>query len=267
MKMYLSYFNLKFKLGLQYRIAALSGILTQFFFGFVYISVYIAFYNSGSDNVPIDLDKLVSFIWLQQAFFTIAYLWYKDKEILNNIKKGNIAYELLRPQKLYFMWLSKISGERLSKAFLRFLPVLIIASLLPGMYRLNLSITLLRLILFIPAFILGTILMLTLVTLFHVICLYTIDEKGIVNILMITADILSGLVIPIPFFPKFLQNISNILPFRYVSDFPLRLYVGSIPLNECFISYIVQIIWILILGFLGYFLTKNALKKISIQGG
>ena len=267
MRMYLSYFKLKFKLGLQYRASALAGILTQFFFGFVYISVYVAFYNSGSGNIPMPLDKLVSFIWLQQAFFAFIYLFYKDKEILNLIKNGNISYELLRPQNLYFMWISKIFGERFSQMFLRFLPILVVASFLPGIYKLNLSISLLRFGLFLISFILASFLILTLITLHHVICLYTIDEKGIINIMMVVADILSGLVIPIPFFPKFLQNVSNFLPFRYTSDFPFRLYVGDIPLNECFISYVVQIIWIILLGLLGYFLTKNALRKISIQGG
>ena len=37
MKSYLSYFKLKFITGLQYRSAALAGIFTQLFFGFIYI--------------------------------------------------------------------------------------------------------------------------------------------------------------------------------------------------------------------------------------
>ena len=39
MKSYLSYFILKFKTGLQYRAAALAGMSTQVFFGFVYVSI------------------------------------------------------------------------------------------------------------------------------------------------------------------------------------------------------------------------------------
>ena len=111
MKSYLSYFKLKFLTGLQYRAAALAGLSTQFFFGFVYISVYIAFYESGSGTIPMPLDELVSFIWLNQAFFALVFMWYKDKEILSMIKNGNVAYELCRPQDLYFMWFFKIMGE------------------------------------------------------------------------------------------------------------------------------------------------------------
>ena len=114
---------------------------------------------------------------------------------------------------------------------------------------------------------LSSILMTVLTLLYHVICLFTLDEKGIVNIFMVVSDILSGMIIPIPFFPKYLQNITNLLPFRYITDFPFRLYVGNISINEGFIGIIIQIIWIVILVILGRLITKKALKKAVIQGG
>lgn len=267
MKSYLSYFKLKFITGLQYRAAALAGISTQFFFGFVYISVYIAFYESGSSNLPMELAQLISYVWLSQSLFSLVNLWYKDREILDTIKTGNIAYELCRPQDLYTMWASKILGERLAKVTLRFLPVILVAVLLPKPYNLDLSITLPTLLIFIISITLSCILMTVLVLLYHVICLFTLDEKGIVNMFMVGSDILSGLVIPIPFFPDYLKNISKILPFQYISDFPIRLYVGNITNKEGLIGIIIQIIWIIILVIIGRIITKKALKKAVIQGG
>lgn len=267
MKSYISYFKLKFITGLQYRASALAGISTQLFFGIVYISVYVAFYESGSDNTPMKLNQLVSYLWLSQAFFSLIYMWYKDKEILKLIKTGNISYELCRPQDLYLMWASKILGERLSNVTLRFLPVIIISLLLPAPFNLDLSTTISRLLIFIPSFILSSILMTFLILLYHIICLFTLDEKGIVSIFMVLSDLLSGLVLPIPFFPKYLQNIVNILPFRYVSDFPFRLYVGNITINEGIIGLFMQLIWIIILVIIGRMLIKKALKKAVIQGG
>ena len=69
MRSYLSYFKLKFITGLQYRAAALAGMSTQLFFGFMYISIYIAFYESGSSNLPMKLDELINYIWITQSFF------------------------------------------------------------------------------------------------------------------------------------------------------------------------------------------------------
>lgn len=267
MKSYISYFKLKFKTGLQYRAAAIGGMSTQIFFGLVYVAIYVAFYESDSSNLPMSLKETVSYVWLGQALFALIYLWYRDKEIINMIKTGNIAYELTRPQDLYYMWACKILGERLSNVALRIIPVIIFALILPKPYNLDLSITFLRLLLFIITMILSAILMTVLVLLYHVICLITLDDKGIVNMFMIVSDLLSGLVIPVPFFPDFLKNISNILPFRYITDFPFRLYVVNIGYNEIFTGIGIQIIWIIILIILGRFITKKALKKAVIQGG
>ena len=267
MKTYFSYFKLKFITGLQYRASAVAGISTQIFFGLTYLCVYIAFYESDSSNLPMSLSHLVSYLWLNQCFFSLIYMWYKDKEILNLIKTGNIAYELCRPQNLYMMWASKLLGERLSKVILRFLPVMLFALILPSPFNLDLTITLPRLILFLLSFGLSAILVTVLILLYHIICLFTLDEKGVVNMFMVVSDILSGVTIPIPFFPSYLQKITNILPFRYVSDFPFRLYVGNISMNEGFNGLIVQLIWIIILVIIGNILMKKALRKAIIQGG
>ena len=46
---YLSFFRIRFVNSLQYRLAALSGAATQFFWGFMLIAMYRAFYEAGSD--------------------------------------------------------------------------------------------------------------------------------------------------------------------------------------------------------------------------
>ena len=267
MKSYISYFILRFKMNLQYRAAAFAGICTQFFFAFIYIFVYLAFYESGSGSLPMPLNQLISYVWLMQAFFAITYLWQKDKEILLLIKNGNISYELCRPQNLYYMWMAKILGQRLANVSLRFLPIIIVAALLPEPYKLDLAISFPNFMLFIVIMTLSIILMTLFAIVCHIGCIFTIDEKGVINIVMLIADLLSGLVIPIPFFPKAMQTIANILPFRYIGDFPFRFYVGNIGMNEALYSILIQIIWILILFFLGKLLMTKALKKAVVQGG
>ena len=70
MRAYLSYFKLRFITHLQYRAAAWAGIATQVFFGFVYIMVYIAFYESGSSSLPMELPQLITYIWLNQSLLS-----------------------------------------------------------------------------------------------------------------------------------------------------------------------------------------------------
>lgn len=55
MKKYISFFRLRFSMGLQYRTAAAAGIVTQFFWGAMEILVYRAFYEADAAAFPMSL--------------------------------------------------------------------------------------------------------------------------------------------------------------------------------------------------------------------
>jgi len=93
------------------------------------------------------------------------------------------------------------------------------------------------------------------------------SEKGIVNIIITIADILSGIVVPIPFFPKFLQIISSFLPFQYISDLPFRLYVGNVNLADGVFGMCIQLIWIIIFILIGNIMMNKNIKRVVVQGG
>lgn len=267
MKCYLSYFKLRFITNLQYRAAAWAGIATQIFFGFVYIMVYIAFYESESKGLPMQLDQLITYLWLNQALFTLVFMFYKDQELFNLVKTGNIAYELIRPKNLYFMWYFKIIGQRLAMVLLRFIPFIIFLILLPEPYRISLPSSILGFLMFLLTLTIGSLLMTAIITLYPIIAMRTLNEKGIVGVIIAVADILSGGVVPLPFFPKFLQVISRLLPFQYVSDLPFRLYVGNISPETGLYGLLIQVIWLIILVTFGYLFMKKNLQKVIVQGG
>lgn len=267
MRAYLTYFKLKFISGLQYRSAAVAGVLTQFFFGFVYITVYVAFKQSGSGSLPMELGSLTTYIWLNQTFFALIYQCLKDPEIYNLIRNGDISYEIARPKNMYFMWYFKNLGQRLSNVLLRFLPIIIVTILLPYPYNFGLPASLSNFLVFLISLIVGALLIVALTTLYPILTLMTMNEKGIVNVFMIAGDILSGLVIPIPFFPDFLKRISSLLPFQYISDLPFRVYVGDLSVTFGIKGIFIQFIWLLILIVLGNILLKRNLKRVIVQGG
>ena len=267
MKAYLTYFKLKFITGLQYRPAALGGISTQFFFGFVYVMIYDAFYLSGGSTPPMKFTELICYLWLNQIFYALVNQFYRDQELFQIIREGTIAYELTRPKNLYFMWYFKTLGERLASVTLRSIPLIVVTFLLSAPYNMTLPLSIEYAILFIISITLGTLLMASLSVLYPIIMLKTLNEKGVVNIFVVIADILSGVVIPIPFFPIFLQVISKYLPFQYISDLPFRIYTGNINISNGIIGIIIQIIWIITIIIIGNYLMKKNLKRIEVQGG
>lgn len=101
----------------------------------------------------------------------------------------------------------------------------------------------------------------------HILTMFTLDEKGTLTTYNVIAEILTGSVIPIPFFPKWLKHLAEHLPFRFTGDFPFRIYSNSIPLEEGYILIISSIIWIIITILIGYLISRVSLRKAVIQGG
>lgn len=267
MKQYISFFKLKFTVGLQYRAAAIAGISTQLFFGFVNLLVYMAFYSSGSStDVGITIEQLTTYLWLNQTFFALIYIWYRDADLIKMIRNGDIAYELCRPSNLYAMWFTRIYASKLSQALLRGIPLLIIASLLPKPYRLTYP-NIQTILIFIIALVISSLLISAIIVLIYVISCYLLDESGIFGIFSTISDILSGQAIPLALFPKFLSKIVSFLPFAYISDFAFRVFCQNITGIAIIKGFIINIVWLLIIIILGVKLTDKILKRVVVQGG
>ena len=133
MKKYLSFFRLRFIMGLQYRTAAAAGIVTQFFWGAMEILAFRAFYEADAAAFPMPFEAVVTYVWLQQAFLAMFAAWGMEGEIFDVIRNGNIAYELCRPVGIYQMWFARSAANRVSRALLRCVPILAVAFLLPAM--------------------------------------------------------------------------------------------------------------------------------------
>ena len=268
MKQYISFFKLKFSVGLQYRAAAIAGLCTQLFFGLVFIMVYVAFYGSGdASNVDISLRQIITYMWLNQAFFALIYIWHRDNEILNMIRNGDVAYELCRPQNLYLMWFTRILSSKLSSVTLRCIPLILIALILPEPYNLALPYSISSFIIFLLVLALSSLLVTALVTLIYILTFYTTDGKGVMGMYSSIAEILSGQIVPIPLFPTILKGGVSLLPFAYISDFAFRIYCGNIVGIEMWKGIIVQIFWVVVIIFLGMKLTDKILRRVVVQGG
>ncbi|MBN2795923.1 MAG: ABC transporter permease [Clostridia bacterium] len=267
MKPYLSFFKMSLLRNLQYRIAALAGIATQFFFGFIFIMIFKGFYSYSSITPDISFKALVQTVWLQQSFLFFIMLWLRDNEIFHMITTGQIAYEMVRPTHMYFYWSAKLLGQRLAGGVLRFLPILFIACFLPEPYNLVLPDSFTTLILFLTTLVLGLILIITLTMIIYISVFYTLSPTGSFLLFRVLGEFLGGATIPIPLMPDTLKTITYLLPFRYSGDLPFRIYAGHIHHEEAVISIFVQIFWILLLGVSGNYWMKHALKKIVVQGG
>ena len=264
---YMTLFKIRFINGLQYRIAAWAGLATQFAWGFMNILLFHAFYSENPANFPMTFEQFASYTWLQQALLMLFNTWFWDYSIFDDIISGNIVYELARPVDLYNMWLVKNMATRLAGTVLRCIPVLIVAFLLPKPFGLTPPADILTFGLFIISAVFAFILVNTYGILLYIIGFYTIHSMGITNMASGISNLLSGILIPLPFFPEPVLRIVNILPFASMQNLPFFIYSGYWNKQEALIKIIIQLCWIIIFYIIGKLLMKQALKKVIVQGG
>lgn len=267
MRAYISIIKIRFILLLQYRMAAIAGICTQFFFGIVRVMVFYAFYSSTTGEVPLTYHQAITYIWMGQAMFSMVP-WNGDAEIQNLIRTGNVSYELLRPINLYNQWFCRAFALRTAPTILRAIPMFIIVLfLLPKDYGMMLPPTLSALIGCIFTTFGALLISCTITNIINICTLWSISGDGIIRLLSAIVTFSSGMIVPLPLFPDWLKNILEILPFSGLVDIPLRFYTGHIPISQLPKYFIFQIFWLIILYIFGQWLLNKKLKGIVVQGG
>ena len=264
---YMSFFRIRFVAGLQYRAAALAGIVTQFVWGALELLMFRAFYEVDPTAFPMTREALSSYIWLQQALLALFMTWFLESDIFNTITEGGIAYELCRPTDLYDMWFFRSMANRLSKAVLRSFPILILAALLPMPYGMRLPVNLTASLWFLITCIMGFLVVVAFCMLVYIATFFMFSPVGVRMVAISVVEFFSGAVIPIPFLPDGFRQFVELLPFASMQNVPLRIYSGDISGLEIYARAGLQLFWLIALVGLGKWLTAVALKRVVVQGG
>lgn len=268
LKTYFAYFKIKFLNEIQYKIAAIAGIITQFAWGGMYIMLYSAFLSDGSAS-DYTIPQMCTYIWLGQAFFALFNIWNIDNDILESARTGDISLELVKPVGLYLIWHAKTFGKKIASMLLRAIPIITICSL-PFLqnYRLMPPVSIGALVLSIITLIFSAGIMLAFIMLMYTVIMRTISSQGIKTTFYLILNFCSGGLIPIPFMPDTVVNILKFTPFYYMQNVSFNIYNGYInnP-TEIVQILVIQVVWFIGLTLFGRYLLNKQLSKIIVQGG
>ena len=261
---YFGLFKMTFKGELQYRVKAISGVITQFFWGLMYIFLFTAFMSEKTIN-GFSVQQMTSYIWLGQAFFALKYIML-PKNCGKMIASGDVCYNLIRPMNFYNQWFMQGMGERLSSTLLRCTPLIIVTLCIPTL-GLSLPVSLTAFGLFLVALIIGFFMASAISMIAVYLTFITLTERGMPGIINIITGLLCGTYIPLPLLPESVQNVIMYLPFRVIGDLPFRIYIGNIGTNDALIQIGIGLAWLFVMVLLGKLVIHSALKKTVVQGG
>ena len=263
MKAYWSLMSARFQMLLQYRGAAAAGFCTQLFWGLIRVMIFDAFYCSSSSPQPMAFRDVVTYIWLGQAMLGMLP-WNADRDIRAMNRTGTVVYELLRPVDLYTYWFTRAFAMRTAPTLLRAIPMFAVAGAFLGLRAPD---SWAAACAWAVATVAALFLSCALSTLINISLLWTISGDGVSWLLPTAVSALSGMIVPLPFFPEWAKPLIELLPFRGLVDIPFRLYTGHIPPSEAISVLTHQFVWAGTLIVLGRLFLARGTRRLVVQGG
>lgn len=261
---YLAFARTAFQQRMQYRVANLAGLTTNFFFLLVQIFVYTAFYAVYTGPQPLNLDEIITYFVLCQVFFMLMPFWGTRSEVTRAIKSGDVVLQLTKPVDFQAYWFADECGRAYYYLFMRGLPTFLISLLflkvaIPRHPSVLMAFTVsMTLSIFMSAAITITI---------FSSAFWTLDTTGISGMSYSIITLFSGMLVPIALWPEWLAHIAGWLPFEGLIDIPFSIYLGKITGIGVWVAISKQMAWSLFFIGFGRFLLTRGFSRLVIQGG
>ena len=248
---------------LVYRTENLAGLFTNAFFGYLRAALLAALFTATSDVAGYDIQAAITYSWITQALIMVVALWgWWDVE--QTIRTGDVVAELARPVPYVAFWLARDAGRAAYYVVFRAAPVLVAGQVLFGLHWPS---SVGAWAAFLVSLVLGVIVSFCWRFLLNLSAFWTTDARGLGALGGAVALFAGGFVVPIRFFPDWLQAVVLALPFTAFVQIPADLFVERIQGWAVLGALALQAAWAAILLGAAQGLTLLATRRVVIQGG
>lgn len=265
-KSYLTFTKNTFQKNLSYRANAIIFFLGELMLLFVTFYLWKAIYRS-SDSMIIkgfSLNEMIVYVLIS---FITSVIINSDigYSISREVKDGSIAINLIRP----INYEKRMFFESLGNLMYSFIVVFFIGFILITILQINYSgkFSVANIILYIISILAGFIINFYYSYMFGLLSFKITNMWGLTQIMNAISQLLSGALIPMVFFPSWIQGIFNFLPFSSMIYTPSMIYLGKLTNIEIIKAISIQILWIIILIIISRQMWKSLIKELSILGG
>jgi ABC-2 type transport system permease protein len=263
---YLSFARARFRRMLAYRVRFFTGIVSYLVYVTTYYYLWRAVYSHRAADADIggfDLARITTYVavgWVARSF----YFNNVDREIGELVQNGQIALALARPVSFQGTVIAEAFGEGLFRGLFFTVPIGAVIFLL---FPVAAPPTLLHGVCFLLSLALA-LLVLTHINFLVGMCAFSLKSiDGVMRAKHYLLELLSGLLLPVSFFPDWLAEASRWLPFQSISYLPTRVWLGADDLGECARGLAAQALWVALLLLVSAFVWKRIARRLTVQGG
>jgi ABC-2 type transport system permease protein len=263
MRLYWELAVLGFQRAAAYRSAAVSGAITNTFFGFLRAYVFIALYEARPEVGGYSLADALTFTFLTQGMAGLVEMWSWWR-IAETVQSGQVATDLSRPFDYELYWLAQDYGRALFQLLFRSLPPFMVGMLV---FDLRLPPDALHGLALIPSVLLAITISFAWRFCLNLSTFWLLDYRGIGNIGNLVALLLSGFLVPIAMFPDTVRTAFYLTPFASMVAVPIDVFLGKLDGEELAAALLLQAFWAVAMLGIGRLVLEAALRKLVVQGG
>jgi ABC-2 type transport system permease protein len=242
-----------------YPAATWAGVFTNVVFGFLRGYVLLAVFAHRDVVGGYDASATITYVWLGQGLIATIYIWgWSDLAL--RIRSGDVATDLVRPVHPLRYGLAFDLGRALYHAVFRGLPPFILGAFA---FELTAPGETWRWAAFCVSVLLAVVVSFGFRFLYNSVAFWTVDYRGPMIIAMILANLLSGFIVPVAFFPHWLKVVANATPFPSMVQTPIDIFVGRAGAEQL----LVQAGWGLVLLAACYATFSAGARRLVVQGG
>lgn len=259
---YFAYFKKSFLGRSAYRFDHLMSILSTCLRIFIFWEIYRALYGTRQEVDGITMAMVTTNFILSMGLDAIFYM--NDYFLPNKIQDGSIATELLRPMSFKGRMFAENMGCAVFNLIFHFTPSFFIALALIGIMP---QASKMSLLCFVLSAMLGYGVMWSISFTLQMLSFWLINMWSLMTLKTVLINVFSGTMIPLWFMPDWMEKLMRFTPFSSIYFTPVQIYLGQLSGREIMEKCLVQLVWILIIFFIGDFLWKCGQRKLVVQGG
>jgi ABC-2 type transport system permease protein len=262
--MYYTFSKKAFMRSAAYRFDVWSRMISNLLFLLMWSSIWIALYGGKEEANGISFTAMLTYVAVSQLLSAVNGAGTPLWEIEEKVRTGDIALELMRPIDVPLRYLFADIG---SVSFYIVTAVLPVYILLFALFDLSLPDSFFSWFLFIFTALIGFLIRYSIELTFGLLTFWLVETGGVIEVFYFSMNLLSGLVIPLWFFPDWLQTLAMYLPFQGIYFIPVAIFIGEIKGMEAVSSIGIQVFWLIVSYLLLRFTWNRASRKVIVQGG
>jgi ABC-2 type transport system permease protein len=247
-----------------YRQAIYAGAFTNTVFGVIKLSILLAVAREAGGSVAgYDEAALSTYTWVTQGL--IATVWmFGWNEVALRVRTGDVAIDLARPAHPVFLWLATDLGRAGQAALFRFFAPLAVGALVFG---LRVPTRWSTVPLFVLSVVLAVVISFACRLLTNLVAFWLLDVRGVMTLYVMVQNTLSGLLVPIPFFPGWARAAAYATPFPWMMQVPSDIVVERHRTGTDLVAVAGQAAWAAVLLAACVWVLSRGTRKLVVQGG